>query len=1226
MAYGTNPYTPTSGSHQVSGGEQTLNFIISATNMATPGIAAVSAGFANLTAVGMRASSSITEAVSTTSAGFLAIGGAAALGLAYATSQASGFERQMKNVQAVSDLNNSELANLSDTVKQLAMQYGIGATEIASSMQTIGRAGIKDATEQTAVFQNALKMAKIEGMELTEAIEGIVTQVNLWGGDLSNVEEYNDLVERITVALTHASQISPTDVSDLLQGAQYVGGIAKESGWDEEETYGTLAYMASKGVSGSTAGVALRGLISKTAMQQPSFQKAMASIGLNAGDLWTDGGESIKDPVSLLRTILDQPQYKAMTTQEQMGLWTQLAQQKTSQQILKLKPDELEDFLGKMREQFDLDQKVKIAMDSVSEQWNRLKSTIEVGLINIGETFLPILKLGVDGLQTIFELVVNNKIAMAGIGVILAGLAGAGGLVLIRWLGGAFKYLYDTVILTKGGLTNIAGQLFGTQSASEGAAAGQTAFATQTGAATEALQLENMELDAAITKYAELSLAGQRGLGAGPMMLSGGVSKGAATIEGGWLTAAQSYTGKNFAGSNASVIAGQQAAIKSKLFSDASFLQQLGARQSTGLWQKEMDTANKTLKELKNSNIESRIAWNAAGASELKQWNSANIKVQQLNKELKILKQTEKEIVLGQTLLNATPMAPVSGGGTAVAKTGLLARLKSMFSMSPSNSLLIKGGLVGEEAAASAMTSGSRAAAVGGSTLAGLGGGMTSATSASSGLTASIVSLGLSMTTLLPILALLAVAIAAVALWWKSYSYDLEQITKEHEAAAAKVDELKGKIDDLGESDDVLAEHTQKWKDYNDELATALNYAQLLAEKEAAKKSEVPWQYGVFGESSPLQSAEEGPAGLSALSTSPLNWLFGAGGAAIFGGGSLDAMLAGGLNYQSYGLSEDQLQTTTSFLQDTWETVADYSKQIAALDAKRYSMSEDEYQRQRRLIYQNSKMGRAGYKTKEEADDAANIYKNERIRQKAWDRLWNYTGLVFIRLAQLIYNTLKIAGSIFDVFAGKTRNTGNAAAGAANNTATLGSSLHTSAIIMQILTEAVVNAAVQVYNFAKILENIAVVLGNTATRLSKHPENAPAILKQMTDEISAGWNHGMMTSAQMFGDLSTEVGSDLFAEGYGGAGEDTSGTGSGSDGSGSSGGKIKAGYNIDFVLCSKKTLPPLDPNLFKRRPTIALTQKQFAIDNLNVNTRDTPDAIQAGVKKVIIDVGNSDQV
>ncbi|NLH46125.1 MAG: phage tail tape measure protein [Acholeplasmataceae bacterium] len=1091
MAYGMSPYTPSTGLSEVRSGEQVLNFIISSTNMATPGILAVQAGLANLSAIGLRTGSTLTQALSVPAAGLLAVGGAATLGLGLATYQAAKFEDQLKKMQAVSDLSNTDLSRMSNQVKELAMQYGIGATEIASSMQDIGRAGITEASTQTAVFTNALKMAKIEGMALSDAIEGVITQTNLWGGDISNVEQYQGLVERITTALVHASQISVTDVQSLLMGARYAAGTAQLGGWSPEQTYGMLAYMGSKGIPGDVAGTALRGFLSKTSMEQPQYIKALSRIGLTPQDLWTEGGNRLLDPVSLLTKIMENPQYKALSQQEQLGLWTQLAQQKTSQQILKLKPDELQEYMNKMKEQFDLDAKVATAMDSAMEQFNRLKSTIEVGLINIGETFTPVIKAVTEGLQWILSLLANSKVATAALGAALSVLAGGAALVLIRWVGSAFKYLWETIMMAKGGVMNIVGSIFSVGAASESAATGQGVFAASASNVNRILAQQNAELSEAIVQYNSL---------------------------------------------RASMVSPTTGAV-------------IGP---------------------------------APGAQ------------------------------------------PVTSTGKG--KQGLRGGLTSLFSLDPTSSLLVKGGMVSESTAYASKLSQAEVGAARAHMLTGMGFGSSTQQRAiagtvaqskslatlgasAGGATSAITSLGLSLTTLGPILLALIPIIIGVAWWWHNYSNDLKQLEKEHDAAIAKVDELKNKLIEL-ENTNPAAKQLEDWKKTNAELEKAKAYSQELAWKKAEKEAEPFWSFSIFGKASPWASPEEGPAGLSQI-------------APLYGRLGLEKEL---------GMSSKEYKTATMLMQDNWADIAEYSAKIAELDSRRHEMSEDEYRRQRDLIYRQSKLT-GTFKTREEADDARTIYREEQIRSKAWNVAWESFWLTLQKVGELILTVVLLP---FRVLTGQLYQSGDAASQAGGQATIFSGNIHSLGQMMVAMSNTALLAAVNIYNAAVWLGNVIVVLRNTTDRLTKDPTNALGIIKQMGQELMApgALQSGQISAEQLRAQIGAGVDADLAAQGYGaggsgpGGGEASGGQGgSGAGGSGGEqGGKVRAGYDISFIICSKKTLPPLDPNLFKRRPTIELTQKQFRIDAMHINTADKPEAIQAGVRNAIIDVSASEKV
>jgi hypothetical protein len=108
--------------------------------------------------------------------------------------------------------------------------------------------------------------------------------------------------------------------------------------------------------------------------------------------------------------------------------------QKTSQQILKIKPEELRRFNEEMQQQFDLDSKVAIVMESLSAQVDRLISAFKVLAINVGEYSLPIVKLLVAALEGLANFVGTNPFAPFLIFLTLAGAMVLGLGIAFNWL------------------------------------------------------------------------------------------------------------------------------------------------------------------------------------------------------------------------------------------------------------------------------------------------------------------------------------------------------------------------------------------------------------------------------------------------------------------------------------------------------------------------------------------------------------------------------------------------------------------------------------------------------------------------------------------------------------------------------------------------------------------------------------------------------------------------
>lgn len=79
---------------------------------------------------------------------------------------------------------------------------------------------------------------------------------------------------------------------------------------------------------------------------------------------------------------------------------------------------------------------------------------------------------------------------------------------------------------------------------------------------------------------------------------------------------------------------------------------------------------------------------------------------------------------------------------------------------------------------------------------------------------------------------------------------------------------------------------------------------------------------------------------------------------------------------------------------------------------------------------------------------------------------------------------------------------------------------------------------------------------------------------------------------------------------------------SGGGGSGDGSDKSNTGSTksrVDLVLCSKKTIPKLNVNLFKKAPNFTILNKNFKLRDIKINSQDKPDAITDAIKNGIIE-------
>jgi hypothetical protein len=134
--------------------------------------------------------------------------------------------------------------------------------------------------------------------------------------------------------------------------------------------------------------------------------------------------------------------------------------------------------------------------------------------------------------------------------------------------------------------------------------------------------------------------------------------------------------------------------------------------------------------------------------------------------------------------------------------------------------------------------------------------------------------------------------------------------------------------------------------------------------------------------------------------------------------------------------------------------------------------------------------------------------------------------------------------------------------------------------------------------------------------------------KNYGDYTKPGWFEKRVAENEKNVMDSNFVNSPGLPEGSGGSVDGGGGSGSGGSGKDSKSGKeslLKDGYNIDFILCSKKKLPDLNPDIFKQKYKIDLKRSTVQVDKLHINTRDKPENIEASVKNALIKVAESDR-
>ncbi len=201
-------------------------------------------------------------------------------GIGAAVNTAADFQSRMSGVGAVAGASATELAGLSETALQLGMDTtlaGVSASDAATAMEQLASGGVSVADIMGGAAYGALQLASAGGIGVGEAA-GIAAlalkDFNLSGTDMAHVAD-------LFAAAANSSAVTVTDLGESLK---YVGPVASTMGISLEELTGTLAELGDKGIKGSEAGTALRGMITNLAAPTAVQTQVMKDLNLQFFD------------------------------------------------------------------------------------------------------------------------------------------------------------------------------------------------------------------------------------------------------------------------------------------------------------------------------------------------------------------------------------------------------------------------------------------------------------------------------------------------------------------------------------------------------------------------------------------------------------------------------------------------------------------------------------------------------------------------------------------------------------------------------------------------------------------------------------------------------------------------------------------------------------------------------------------------------------------------------
>ena len=210
-------------------------------------------------------------------AGMLTAGGVIAAGLILATKRAAEFDQAMSNVQAATHESAENMGLLRDAALEAGADTVYSAKEAAGAIEELAKAGLSTQSIIGGGLTGALDLAAAGGLDVADAAGIASTTLQQFG--LSG-----DKASHVADVLAAGAGKAMGDVSDLSMALSQSGTVAAQFGLSLEETTGSLAAFASKGLLGSDAGTSFRSMLLRLANPTGEAADKMRELGIQAYD------------------------------------------------------------------------------------------------------------------------------------------------------------------------------------------------------------------------------------------------------------------------------------------------------------------------------------------------------------------------------------------------------------------------------------------------------------------------------------------------------------------------------------------------------------------------------------------------------------------------------------------------------------------------------------------------------------------------------------------------------------------------------------------------------------------------------------------------------------------------------------------------------------------------------------------------------------------------------
>lgn len=319
-----------------------------------------------------------------------------AAGLGFAAKTAMDFEKQISAIGAVSGATQAELDTLSKKALQIGADTSFSATQAASAMEELAKAGISLPDILNGAADATVALAAAGGVELPAAAELAADAMNSFALKASDMPHIADLI----AGAANASSISVNDFGFSLKAVGAVANLTKTS---FDDTAAAIALMGKMGIKGSDAGTSLKTMLmnlNPTTDKQKTLMKELGLVTKDGANAFFDAAGKAKPLADISQTL--QNALKGMTQQQKLATLETLFGSDAIRAAAVMSDAGAKGFndvataMGKISAE-DVAAK---RLDNTAGKMEALKGSAETLAIQLGTILLPAIKGLIDGLNS----------------------------------------------------------------------------------------------------------------------------------------------------------------------------------------------------------------------------------------------------------------------------------------------------------------------------------------------------------------------------------------------------------------------------------------------------------------------------------------------------------------------------------------------------------------------------------------------------------------------------------------------------------------------------------------------------------------------------------------------------------------------------------------------------------------------------------------------------------